>query len=52
MLLNGVRDYIEQVIIKLEKVENDLLEYNNIRNSSQRVRVNSSEYYYSSSTLY
>ena len=44
MLLNGVRNYIEQIIIKLEKVENDLLEYNNIRNSSQRVRVNSSEH--------
>ena len=52
MLLNGVRNCIEQATIRLEKVENDPLGCNNLRNSGERVRVNSSEHYRSSSPLY
>ena len=52
MLLNGVRNCIEQATCRLEKVENDPLGCNNLRNSGERVRVNSSEHYRSSSPLY
>ena len=52
MLLNGVRNCIEQATIRLEKVESDPLGCNNLRNSGERVRVNSSEHYRSSSPLY
>ena len=56
MLLRGVQSCIEQATVCLEKVESDPLGYscNNLRNSGERerVRVNSSEHYRSSSPTY
>ena len=56
MLLRGVQSCIEQATVCLEKVESDPLGYscNNLRNSEERerVRVNSSEHYRSSSPTY
>ena len=56
MLLRGVQSCIEQATVSLEKVESDPLGYscNNLRNSGERerVRVNSSEHYRSSSPTY
>ena len=50
LLLRGVHDCIEQATICLEKVESDPLGCcNNLRNSGERVRVNSSEHYRSRS---
>ena len=54
LLLRGVENCIEQSSICLEKVENDPLGYccNNLRNSGERIRVNSSEHYRSCSPRY
>ena len=54
LLLRGVHNCIEQASICLEKVENDPLGYccNNLRNSGERIRVNSSEHYRSCSPKY
>ena len=54
LLLRGVQNCIEQSTICLGKVENDPLGYccNNLRNSGERMRVNSSEHYRSCSPRY
>ena len=54
LLLRGVENCIEQSSICLEKIENDPLGYccNNLRNSGERIRVNSSEHYRSCSPRY
>ena len=54
MVLRGVQSCIEQATMCLEKVENDPMGYscNNLKNSGERVRVNSSEHYRSSSPTY
>ena len=53
LVLRGVHDCIEQATICLEKVESDPLGCcNNLRNSGERVRVNSSEHYRSRSPTY
>ena len=54
LLLRGVHNCIEQSTICLGKVENDPLGYcyNNLRNSGERIRVNSSEHYRSCSPKY
>ena len=54
LLLRGVQNCIEQSTICLRKIENDPLGYccNNLRNSGERLRVNSSEHYRSCSPSY
>ena len=54
LLLRGVNSCIEQAKCCLEKIENDPLgcSCNNLRNSGERVRVNSSEHYRSGSPTY
>ena len=54
LLLRGVNSCIEQATCCLGKIESDPLGYscNNLRNSGERVRVNSSEHYRSGSPTY
>ena len=54
LLLRGVQNCIEQSTICLGKIENDPLGYccNNLRNSGEKIRVNSSEHYRSCSPRY
>ena len=54
LLLRGVNSCIEQATCSIEKIENDPLGYscNNLRNSGERIRVNSSEHYRSGSPNY